>query len=99
MRSIKEIERRISVNRMVVGGWYRLITKLGHEYIFKFNGIINRSLGLYDDYYIGRDYSYCLWDGEYGSRQCYSVCDINSVVELWVVSNNIVLKYFDESEL
>jgi hypothetical protein len=56
-------------------------------------------LGLYDDYYIGRDYSYCLWDGEYGSRQCYSVCDINSVVELWVVSKDIVLKYFDESKL
>ena len=99
MRSIKEIERRISVNRMVVGGWYRLITKQGHEYIFKFNDFINRGVGLYDDYYIGRVYSYCLWDGEYGSRQCYSVCDINSVNELWVVSNNIVLKYFDESEL
>jgi hypothetical protein len=97
MRSIKEIERRISVNRMVVGGWYRLKTKFGHEYIFKFNDFINR--GLYDDYYIGRDYSYCLWDGEYGSRQCYSVCDIKSVNELWVVSKDIVLKYFDESKL
>jgi hypothetical protein len=99
MRSIKEIERKISVNGMVVGRWYRLITKLGHEYIFKFNGIINRSRGLYDDYYIGRVYSYCLTDGEYGSGQSIAICDINSVDELWVVSNDIVLKYFDESKL
>jgi hypothetical protein len=89
----------MDLNMKMVFQWCGLKTKLGHEYIFKFNGIINRSLGLYDDYYIGRDYSYCLWDGEYGSRQCYSVCDINSVVELWVVSKDIVLKYFDESKL
>jgi len=94
MRSIKQIERKISVNRMVVGGWYRLITKQGHEYIFKFNGIINRSLGLYDDYYIGRDYSYCLTDMTYGPGECVSICHINSVDKLWVLSNDIVLKYF-----
>lgn len=100
MRSIKQIERKISVKGMVVGRWYRLKTKFGHEYIFKFNDFINRGVGLYDDdYYIGRVYSYCLCDGEYGSEQCTAVCDIDSVHELWVVSNDIVLKYFDESKL
>lgn len=99
MRSIKEIERKISVNGMVVGRWYRLITRQGNEYIFKFNDIINRSGGVYNYYYVGRVYSYCLTDGLYGSGQSIAICDINSVDELWTVSNDIVLKYFDESKL
>jgi hypothetical protein len=99
MRSIKDIKRKISIDGMVVGRWYRLITKQGNEFIFKFNGIINRSRGLYGDYYIGRVYSYRLTDGEYGSAQSTAICVINSVDELWVVSNDIVLKYFDESKL
>jgi hypothetical protein len=99
MRGIKQIERKIPVKGMVVGRWYRLITKFGHEYIFKFNDFINRCGGVYNIYYVGRVYSYCLTDGEYGSGQSIAICDINSVDELWVVSNDIVLKYFDKSKL
>ena len=44
MRSIKQIERKISVGGMVFGRWYRLITINNNEYIFKYNGIkVNRS--------------------------------------------------------
>lgn len=96
MRSIKQIERKISVGGMVVGRWYRLITINNNEYIFKYNGIkVNRS----GDDCVGREYSYCVNCRTYESPSCVSVCSVKHINELWVASNDIVLKYFDESKL
>jgi hypothetical protein len=96
MRSIKEIECRVSVNRMVIGKWYRVITKSNNEYIFKYNGIkVNRS----GEDCIGREYSYCVNCCTYESPTCVSVCSVESVRELYTTPNMEVLKYYDESKL
>ena len=97
MRSIKEIDNNISINKMVIGRWYRVITKLNNEYIFKFSGFGSSSRGNLE--YVDRDYSYCLTTGDYNWVGIKSLCCTDDVSKLWRVSNSDVLKYFDESKL
>ena len=93
MRSIKDVERKISVNKMVIGNWYRVITE-ANEHIFKYNGMVGAHRT-----YIGRDYSYCVNDGEYGYHSCVSVCNIVSVRELYTIGRDEVLKWFSVDKL
>jgi hypothetical protein len=94
MRSLKKnIGCRVSINHLIIGKWYKLITIGENEYIFKFNGfryIANNRIT------IGRDYSYCLNVVEYGSETCSSICDKEDVRDIWKISRDDVLKYFDE---
>lgn len=93
MRSIKDVERKISVNNMVIGKWYRVFTTY-NEYIFKYNGMVGAHRT-----YIGRDYSYCVNDGKYGHSSCVSVCGVSVVRELYTISRDEVLKWFSVDKL
>lgn len=87
MRSIKQIERKISVNGMLVGRWYRLISKSGFEYIFKFKGLSG-------DGSIKKYHSYCLNFHVYGTNG-RNLCKIMDVNDIFRVNRVEVLKYFN----
>lgn len=84
MRSLK-IVKEISVDDLRVGGWYEIETRSCNKYIFKFNGMIDKS----GRRYIGRDYSYCITYGTYGDVRCDSICEGRVVFSIKRISNDI----------
>lgn len=94
MRSLKQY-KKIHLNDLKVGEWYKLTSKRFNVYIFKFSGFTD----VRDCRYIGKSESYCISSIIYGDYNAPYLCMDTEVEEIHRAKDSEVKLYFPDVEI